>query len=791
MLTDVRYAIRSFLKTPGFTATILITLALGIGANTAIFSVVQAVLLRPFPYDDAQQILRVRRGTSYPDFLDVRGSARSFTAMAAFRPQLFDYSTGTEAERVEGALVADDAMRFFSARSLRGRLIAEGDDRTGRERSVVVSEGFWRNRLGSDPAVVGRRIMLNGVPYSVVGVTAAGFELPATKADIFAPFVPEAGREATSRGAHTLRAFARVAEGTSTARAQSEMDALAAALESQYPTTNRDVRFRLQPLADSVVGSVRPALLILLATVGFVLLIACVNVANLLLARGAARNGELALRAAIGASRTRIVRLLLTESVVLSASGGALGVVAGYVMTRAIVALAPEATPRLANVSIDGYVLAFAAAASFAAAVVFGVVPAWIGASRSLADAAKGSSRATPRGARWRAVLMVTETALALVLLAGAGLLLRSFVALASLPLGFDASNLVTANLTLSGERYGSIPVRTQLFNELEERLRAVPGVRGVVLTTDLPIGGSPLFHNLAFEGRPMTAGTEPEVYYRGINAAYFDVLGIPLRRGRAFTASDRGGAVPVAVVNEAFVREYYPNDEPLGKRVRWVSGDGSWITIVGVASDVRALSLDRSEVPAVYVPYAQEGAAWRRWMDVAIKTSGDAPTVVPAVRAELRRLDPNVPLARVRSMDAVIAASVADRRFNLVLLGGFAVLALVLAAAGTYGVMSFLVVQRTREIGVRIALGARPAHVLRLVVGRGAVLALAGITVGVLAALAAARPLEPMLFSVARTDLATFAGAATVLLFSALLAAWIPARRAMRVDPLSALRSE
>jgi len=380
---------------------------------------------------------------------------------------------------------------------------------------------------------------------------------------------------------------------------------------------------------------------------------------------------------------------------------------------------------------------------------------------------------------------------LALVLLIGAGLLLKSFSALTGQRPGFDTSGLVTGNVTLNGERYGSIANRALFWDAFEERMRAIPGVRDVALTTDLPIGGAPIFHNLAFEGKPMAPGTEPEVYYRGVNATYFRTMSIPLVKGRTFTSADRQGSPLVAVVNEAFARQYYPGEEVLGRRVRWASGDGTWITIVGVVADVRGLSLDQGEVPAMHVPYTQETNAWRRWMDIAVRTDGDAGALAPVLRREILALDRAVPVARVRTMDEVLAASVADRRFNLILLGSFAAVALLLAVAGIYGVMSYLVVQRTREIGVRLALGATPAGVVQLITVRGLALACAGIAIGLIASFFLARFIETMLFGVRATDITTLAGAAAMLLAAALAACIIPALRAGRVDPLTALRSE
>jgi putative ABC transport system permease protein len=790
-MTDVRYAIRSLARTPGFTFIILATLAIGIGANTAMFSIVNAVLLKRFPYADPDSLFRIRAGTSYLDLVDISERITSISGAAGHRSQFFDYSTGSEAERLNGVLVTGSMLQVFGAAPQLGRVIDASDDRVGAERVAMLSAAFWRSHFAADPSVVGRRIVLNGVSYTIVGVLQPSFHFPIAKADIVAPYQPEAGREITARGAHTLSAFVRLKPGIGRGAAQEEMNALAEQLAQQYPRSNHDVRFVLHDLTQNVAGDVRQPLMVLLATVAFVLLIACVNVANLLIAKGAARRTELAVRAAIGATRGRIVRQVLTESLLLAAAGGALGVVVAWYLTQTIIAIAPEDIPRLQAATLDGRVLTFAVLVTLVTGLVFGTLPSWAAASASMNDVTRAGLRHTRGGNRARSILLVLEVALALVLVVGAGLLLKSFASLLGQKPGFETTSLLTGNLILNGQRYSEVGARTRFWEEFEARMRSVPSVKDVAITTDLPIGGQSVFHNLAFEGRQMAPGTEPEVYYRGVNAAYFRAMGIPLLKGRIFTSDDRAAAPLVAIVNDAFARHYYPGEEVLGRRIRWASGDGTWITIVGVVADVRGLSLDQAEVPAVHMPYAQEINVWRRWMDVAIRVDGDALAVSPALRREVLNIDRNVPVARVRLMDEVLAASVAERRFNLLLLGAFAVIALALAAAGTYGVMAYLVTQRTREIGVRLAVGARPADVFRLVVGRGLVLASIGVAIGLTGAAAVSRVLESMLFNVKPTDGFTFGGAAIVLLAAVAVASFVPARRAARLDPLQALRSE
>ncbi len=787
---DLRYAIRTFLKTPAFTAVVLLTLALGIGVNTAMFSVVNAVLLEPLPYPDAPELVRVRRGSSYPDMRDWAAEAQSFSRVAGYRPQLFDFDTGDVPERTDGAFVTGQLFQLLGARPVIGRLIDDRDQAAGSPHVVVVSERFWRTRLGGSPDAAGRPVSFNGTTYQLLGVIAAGFELPGDKADVFAPFYSEAPIEAEARGAHTLRGLLRLKPGVTFSAAQSDMDALARRLEQTYPRTNRQMRFVLQPLNDSLVGTMRSALWILLGTVGFVLLIACVNVANLLIARAAARRNEMAVRAALGASPYRLGRQLVSESLLLAAAGGVLGLGIAYSLTRAIASLAPETLPRVDRVALDGRVLLFTLAASLLTGLLFGVLPSWIASRSALADATRGGARVSSRQ-RVRSVLMVAEIALALVLVSGTGLLLRSFSMLISQPLGFEADHLLTGNIRFSANRYRDVGARTRFYDELERVLASTPGVSAVGLVTEMPIGSDPLMHNLAFEGRPVTPGAEPEVFYRGINPGYFKALGIPLLRGRAFGQADSATSAPVAIANQAFANEYYPGEEVVGKRVRWASGDGEWITIVGLVPDVRGVSLDSGEVPALYVPYAQERNWWRMWMDVVVRTHGEPAAFASELRHAAARVDRTIPIARIRPMSTVVAASMADRRFNLFMIGGFAVLAIVLAAAGTYGVMAYLVTQRYRELGIRVAMGARPAEIMRLVMGHALTLGVAGTIIGLLAWLAVSRVLQGMLFGVTAGDMRALTGAIATLLIMTLAACYGPARRAARVDPLVVLRSE
>jgi len=789
-MSDLRYALRAFVKTPALTAVVLLTLALGIGANTAMFSVVNAVLLEPLPYPRAEELVRVRRGSSFPDMRDWAAQARSFSSVAGYRPQLFDFDTGDVPERTDGAFITGGLFQQLGARPRLGRLIDERDQAAGSPHVVVVSERFWRTRLGGSPDAVGRSVSFNGTTYQLLGIVASGFELPGDKADVFAPFYAENPQEAEARGAHTLRGLLRLKPGLTLPAAQSEMDALAGRLEQAYPATNRQVRFVLQPLNDSLVGTMQTALWILLGTVGFVLLIACANVANLLIARAAARRTEMAVRIALGASPARLGRQLVSESLLLAGAGGVLGLAVAYSLTRAIASLAPDSLPRVDRVALDGKVLLFTLAASIVTGLLFGVVPSFIASRGALADATRGGARVSPRQ-RVRSMLMIAEIALALVLVSGSGLLLRSFSVLLAQPLGFEADHLLTGNIKFSAARYRDIGARTRFFDELQRVLESTPGVSAVGLVTEMPIGSDPLMHNLAFEGRAMAQGTEPEVFYRGISAGYFKALGLPLLRGRTFAASDTATSTPVAIANEAFAREYYTGADVIGQRVRWVSGSRDWITIVGLVPDVRGVSLDTGEVPALYIPYAQERNWWRMWMDVVVRTSGEPAAFTAELRSAPARVDRTIPIAHVRPMSTVVATSMADRRFNLFLIGAFALLAIVLAAEGTYGVMAYLVTQRYHELGIRAAMGAGPGDIMQLVVGHALALGTAGAAIGLVAWWGVARVLQGMLFGVTAADPAALIGATATLLVMTLLACYGPARRAARVDPLVVLRSE
>jgi putative ABC transport system permease protein len=686
-------------------------------------------------------------------------------------------------------------FRLLGATAARGRTIEERDDTVGGEKVAVVSDAFWRVRLGADPAAVGRSFTFVSGSYRIVGVLPPGFRLPQVEAEVFAPLLVEAAQEAQARGAHTLRGFARVRPGVDLAQAQAEMDALQPHMAEIDPVENRDRRYVLVPLHEYLVSDVRGVLLLLFGAVGFVLLIAAANVMNLLLVRAADRQREMAIRTSLGAGRGRLVRQLLAESVLLAAAGGLAGLaVAGWVLDL-VVALGADQVPALADVHLDGRVLSFTAGVSLLVGIVFGLAPGFVGSTRNVVTPLKEGSRGTegPGRDRLRRLLVASEVALAVVLLSGAGLLLRSLHHLQSVDPGFATRGLLTFNIVLPMDRYREVARRTAFTDDLLEKMAARPGVVAVGATSELPFHDNRLPQNFLVEGAPpVEPGREPEVFSRSVTPDYFRTLGIPLKRGRTFARDDAAGTLPVGIVNEAAVRQLFGGEDPVGKRVAWARQEPPmWITVVGVAGDVRGAGLDAEDAPALYTPMAQEFRPWRTWMYVAVRSSLPPTAIVGPVMADVGRVDKDLPVTRVRTMDELVAASFGDRRFHLTLLGAFAVVALALAAVGIHGVIAYTVSRRTREMGVRMALGATTRDVLRLVVGQGLGVAGAGLAAGMVGALALRRLVAGMLFDVRPSDPLTCAAVAAVLLAVAAAACLAPARRAARVDPAVALRYE
>ncbi len=792
MITDLRYALRQLLKSPAFTLTAVLTLALGIGANTAIFTVVNGLLLRPLPYPEPQRLVTLRSNQSAPEIADVQRQSESFSVFGGLSVQAADYSGGAEPIQVSMGLVTGDFFSVLGAHPALGRLLTSADDSLGAAHVLVLGHNFWKSALGGDPNIVGRDIVFAGQTYTIIGVTAPDFRALHGEIEAFVPvsiFYPEG---ATARGAHMFRACGKLREGVSLEQAQSELRVIDRRMALVNPDENKQRETTLLSLQERMVGDVRPALLVLFAAVGLVLLIACANFANLLLARMASRAQELSIRAALGAGRGRLIGQVLLESTLLGLFGGGAGLLLGSWGVDALLALRPEDLPRAENIHLDPRVLAFTLGLSLLTGLIFGILPAW------QATRADGKSALSPSGrritaarSRLRDALVVSELALALVLLAGGGLLTKTFWRLAHVAPGFDPRNLTTLRLELPEARYREVETQTRFRNHVLDNLNHLPGVQAAMIS-ELPLSGSAIDHNFIIEGRaPLAKGDEPELYSRTVAGDYFSALGIPLRKGRSLTREDRADTPLVGVINESMAQQYFSNQDPLGARIRWAREEGvSWITIVGVVGDVRHFGLGRAEEPAIYTPYAQSRQSWKRWSEIVVRSSTSAPSLAQLKQA-IWKVDPLIPVAKVRSMSEVMSASLSELRFNTVLLIAFAAAAIALAGIGLYGVISYLVSQRTHEIGVRVALGAQHSHVLKLVLGHGFMLALCGAVAGILLSLGASRFLSSLLYGAQSSDLVTLASVAFLLLVVALFASYIPARRAMRVDPIVALRYE
>jgi putative ABC transport system permease protein len=722
----------------------------------------------------------------------VRRQSQSFAAIGGLSAQSADYAGGIEPIQISLGLVTGDFFGVLGAQPSRGRLLTPADDSLGAPRLLVLGDGFWKRAFGADPNIVGQNIVLAGQTYTIVGVTAAGFRAPCGELEAFAPvsaFYPEA---ATARGAHLFRAYGKLRDGIRLEQAQSELRVIDQSMALANPEENKQRETLLLSLQERMVGDVRPALMVLSAAVGLVLLIACANFANLLLARMATRSPELAIRAALGAGRGRLIGQVVIESMLLGLSGGLAGLLLGSWGVDALLALRPEDLPRAENIHLDLQVLAFTLGLSLLTGLVFGILPAW------QATRVEGKAALTPTGhriipnrSRLRDTLVVSELALALVLLVGGSLLAKTFWRLTHVAPGFDPNGLITVRVELPEARYRGIEPQTRFRNQVLQNLNHLPGVQAAMIS-ELPLSGDALSHNFIIEGRaPLAKGDEPELYSRSVAGDYFSVLKIPVRKGRTLTPDDRADTPLVGVINESMAQQYFPDHDPIGARIRWAREDRvSWITIVGVAGNVRHFGLGRAEEPAIYTPYAQSSQSWKRWSEIVVRSSAHPPSLGQLKQA-IWRVDPLIPVAKVCSMEEVLSRSLSGLRFNTILLLVFAAAAIALAAIGLYGVIAYLVSQRTHEIGVRVALGAQRFHVLKLVLGHGFVLALCGAGAGILISLGASRFLSSLLYGAQAFQPITFLAVALVLLATALLASYIPARRALKVDPMVALRYE
>jgi putative ABC transport system permease protein len=795
LLKDIRYGIRGLLKRPAFTAVAVITLGLGIGVNTAIFSVINAVLLRPLPYNDPARIVTFRSNQSAPDLTDVEAQSRTISKFGGLVAAPLDYTGGAEPVQFDIGQVTGGFFETLGVKPERGRFITRDDDKTGAPYVVVLSHSLWSRQFNGDQQILGKSIPLSGNVYTVIGIMPPSFATPRDNTEAWTPVHVSNPIAANFRGVHFLRAYGRLADGVSLEQARTEMQLIDKNLAAQYPADNKNRNTVLIPLHEHIVGDSRQSLLILFAAVSLVLLIACANYANLLLARAAERDREFVIRAALGAGRWRLIRQLLTESVLVSLAGGALAMVLAIWGTSLLVAMKPDNLPRLGEIGVDLRVLGFTFGVSLLTGILFGLLPAWAASRGVVNDALKeGGRSATAGGARQRlrSTFVVVELAVALILLIGAGLLVKTFSVLRSVEPGFKPDHLLTMRVELPEARYKEVDKQTRFRTQTLEAVNSLPGVKAAMVS-ELPLSGDSLNHDFVIDGRPpIASGDEPSLETRSVIGDYFSAMGIPLKAGRDFASQDFIEKAPlVGIANDAMVRQYFPNEDPLGKRIRWARDRQiEWITIVGVVGDVKHFGLDLPEEPGLYSPYTQ-APPWKRWTSLVVRTQSDPASMAGAVKQQVWKIDPQLPLTKVETMDEVASGSFAARRFNMLLLVIFAGLALLLAAVGIYGVMSYAVTQRTQEIGIRMALGARAIDVLRLIIRNGMTLILIGVVIGLAGAFALTRLLATLLFGVGPTDKLTFATVSAVLIFVALLACYIPARRATKVDPLVALRYE
>jgi putative ABC transport system permease protein len=806
---DLRFGARMLFRNPGFTVVAVLTLALGIGANTAIFSVVNAVLLRPLPYAHPQDLVTLRSNQSWPDLHDIQQQARSLEKIGAFANWQFDLLGNGEPEQVQAALVSLDLFDTLGVAPALGRTFSTADDQPGNARVVVISHGFWQRKLGGDRAAIGRGITLTGNTYTIAGVMPAGFRFPSGDAEIWVPFRAGYPEAAQARGVHMQYSIARLKPGVTRAQAQSELDAIAQGLAKLYPEENRGRRYIALPLQQRVTGNIRPALLVLFGAVGFVLLIASLNFANLLLAKASTRTAEAQVRAALGATPGRLVRQFLTESLLISLLGGAAGLALGSYGIRLLLLLKPQDLPAIAAVNIDSTVLLFTVGVSLLTGCLFGLFPILqVILPRSAAGLKTGKAVSSQsRGTvRLRQAMIVGELAISLMLVCGAGLLIRTLWQLQNVDPGFNAQGVMTARVWLPQDRYAEIGPQNQFYSQLEQQLARQPGVQSAALVTELPLGGNHIPHNFVVAGRaPLAIGTEPEAETNLVSSAYFSTLQIPLRQGRFFTEADREGAPLVAIVNEAMVRQYFAKEDPLGAQLYFARDDKhTHFTIVGVVADVKESGPDQDAEPAIYTPLMQKQEPWRRWAAIVLRAneastndvrsnatgSNEAPAALAqTIKNAVWAVNPRIPVNKVGPLSGLLAGSLAPRRFNTVLLAIFAATALALAMIGVYGVVSYTVAQRTQEIGVRIALGASALNVFWMVLKQGLGMTALGIVLGIAGSFAAGRALVSLLFGVSSRDLLTFTATAVLLTIVALLATYIPARRAAKVDPMVALR--
>jgi len=798
---DLHYGLRMLVKNPSFTIVAVLALALGIGANSAIFSVVNTVLLRPLPYKNPGRLVMLweeathlgfpKNTPSPANFIDWRAQNTVFEAMAAMVERSFNLTGVGEPERFDGRRVSANLFDLLGVQPQLGRAFRAEEDKPG-SRVVILSNGLWQHRFGGDPRVIGQAVSLNGESYTVIGVMPGSFQFPTRRDQLWVPLAFDA-KEAASRGNHFLEVIARMKPGVTLQQAQAEMSTIAARLAQQYPEENLRVGSVVTALQEQVVGDIKPALLVVLGAVGFVLLIACANVANLLLARAAARQKEIALRLALGAGRSRLTRQFLTESVLLAVIGGAVGLLLSIAGLRVLKTFIPDTISQAQAISIDAKVLVFTGLVALVTGIIFGLAPAMQVSHLDINDTLKEGGRDAAggtRGNRIRALLVIGEIAVSFVLLMGAGLLINSFMHLRNLHPGFRANHLLTMKIPLSEVKYPDKERRSPFYAEVLRRVQALPGVQSAAVAGNLP---------LTYDGDSMPIGIEgrtdpppdqrPDVILRVVGPGYFSTMGIPLVRGRDFSEQDKADSARVVIVSEKTARHFWPGENPIGKRLKPGSTNRNipWIEIIGVVKDVRQNDFVSEPKMQMYMPYQQLNSFAPNAL--VVRTNVEPLSLAGAVRNAIWAVDKDQPVSNLRSMDEIVSEAVARQRFSMLLLGIFAALAMVLAAVGIYGVMSYSIAQRTREIGLRIALGAQKSDVLKMILRQGLRFVAAGLAIGLAASFVLTRVMASLLFGISATDPATFVSISLVLIAVALLASYIPAVRAMKIDPMLALR--
>ncbi len=804
LMQDLRYGARQILKSPGFTAVAVITLALGIGANTAMFSVINSVLLRSQPFRDPSRVMIVWKvmsngspnAFSTPAFLEWEQQGDFTEHMGAFSAVGKNLSNNDLPERVNGGRVNYDLFPILGVQPVLGRMFSRAEDHPGAGNVVILSNALWKTRFGSRTDILGRPISMDGVPHTVVGVMPAGFHILTDKELFWVPLQLEsANAQAASRSVHWLFAFIRLPEGKTRKQAEAVLTTMAGRLKHQDPTGEGGFGTQLMPIGEFILGNVKPALLLLFGAVAFVLLIACSNVANLLLARGTIRRREMSIRTALGAARFRMIRQLLTESLLLSSVGGVLGLALAFAAVRVILAIHPASIPNVDNITIDAPVLGYTVLLCGAVGILFGIAPAWESSRVNVSEALKEGARGSSSGfGKHRVVLVVTETALASILLIGAGLSLKSLWAIERIDPGFNPTDEMTFRISSPPQFAGDrIPL---FYQQVMDRIKAVPGVESAVLARNLPMSGTDPSMPISIEGTPPPPSQVPIVTrFRAVGPDYFSSLQISLLSGREFNQHDTAASPNVAVVSESLAKLYWPKENALGKRLKPELPGGDWYTVVGIASDVRHWAADITDVePTAYYPYTQVPPAFLPLLEgtmmVAVRSHNNA-GLLASLRAAVADVDKSVPLYEVKSMDEMVSDSGSLRRFDMWLIGTFAVLALTLAAVGIYGVMAYSVSQRTREIGIRVALGAQRGNVLSLIMGQGARLAAAGVVLGLIGSFALTRLMESLLFQVGARDFKTFSIVPPIVLALILVGCFVPAYRATKLDPVEALRDE